>query len=648
MKRKIVLKLLLLFVFVGVSLTSDAQKVKVKFGKVSKKELGNKVCQIDSSAHAEVLYDKAYSSLDYQEGHFSLIIKRHRRIKIYDKKGYKYANIEIPYYDKKEKVTGIKAFTYNLVNNKVIKSKVKSGGILIEDVTDKYKKKKITFPDIKEGSIIEIRYTETVPLRYNYETWYFQKEIPVRYSEFVARIPCVFNFKEYMYGYENVSRDCKSSRSSGTDDNIYTYIAKDVPAFPSEVFVDCKDNYITKIEFELQSVKDSNGIFVNLTSDWDKLCSDLVKDQYFGCAFKSRNFLKKKLSEIVKGDFDGISKAIVIYNYVRDNYMCDGNYNISSNKGLRQIINDKKANSAGINLLLIALLREAGFECNPVILSTRSHGMIRPGAPNISKYNHTIAYLQWDNNNRAVYLDASDKNASFNLLPCEDEGSVVLVKDNRHQCSHLNNNTVSRKYVSINANIDDEGVIAGSQVYQMSNYYALGYRKRFDTKDKRIETLQGELDDFVIDSLSVSNLHKRIKPVKESYTFHIGEDNDTPDMLYIPALLHYSSISNPFKLKERKFPIDFPFKINEMITINYTIPNNYTVQQVPKSISAVIPDKSLSFKYYCTVVGNKISIKTSCKRSKRKFPQQEYASVKNIYDLMVKKFAEQIVLKLKE
>jgi len=82
MKRKIVFKLLLLFVFVGLSLTSDAQKVKAKFGRISKEELGNKVCVADSSAHAEVLYDKAHASVDYNAGGFFIRIKRHKKIKI--------------------------------------------------------------------------------------------------------------------------------------------------------------------------------------------------------------------------------------------------------------------------------------------------------------------------------------------------------------------------------------------------------------------------------------------------------------------------------------------------------------------------------------------------------------------------------------
>jgi len=307
---------------------------------------------------------------------------------------------------------------------------------------------------------------------------------------------------------------------------------------------------------------------------------------------------------------------------------------------------ERSANSAGINLFLIALMREAGYECSPVILSTRANGIIRAGAPNISKYNHTIACLQY--NNKKIYLDAIDKYSSFDLLRSQDCGDMVLIKNNRHQCFHLDNSKISRSFIKMDVNIDDNGVLTGNQVYQLNNYCALGFRKNYDTEKKRIEKLQNNCDDFSIDSYSIKNLKNNDKSISEEYEFCYGEDNDMPSMLYIPALLQYSKINNPFKLEERNFPIDFSYKEINMYSINFKIPENYTVQQIPKSINVTLPDKSFSFRYNCKILDNMIVVNSSIKALKTMYLPEEYQSLKKMRDLMVKKFAEQIVLKIKE
>ena len=54
-----------------------------------------------------------------------------KRIKIYNKDGYDYANIEIPYYHPnvnkyKENIIRVKARTYNLKNGKVVDERVEN------------------------------------------------------------------------------------------------------------------------------------------------------------------------------------------------------------------------------------------------------------------------------------------------------------------------------------------------------------------------------------------------------------------------------------------------------------------------------------------------------------------------------------------
>lgn len=646
MKEKIGLRLFLFMLLFGIWGISSAQNNKVKYGKISKEELANKVCKADTSAYAEVLYDYGDSEIIYDRDQYKITLKCFKRIKIYSKNGYHYANIEIPYNVKTDRITGLKACTYNLINGKIVPSKLTSDGILEEELVNNHRKKKITFPDIKEGSIIEIMYTRTVPLSFNYTTWYFQGDIPVRYSEFCARIPVEFNFKENLFGYEAVKRKLEEKCLGNDEFKDYNYSISNVPAFPRESFVDCRGDYITKIEFELASYHPLHGIVKNFSSDWETICSSLEIDESFGAVFNSRAFLKDIVTSLGLEGLDEDNKAKKIYEYVRDNYKWNNYYSLYSNTSLKKITQEKTANSGGMNLLLIALLREAGYECSPVILSTKSNGRIRPGAPKISDYNHTIACLQYAD--KKIYLDAIDKYSSFNILPTEDSGDMVLIKEKKHQAFTLENNLVSSEISMIDVKINKNGTLKGSMVYQLNNHFASLFRENFDTEEKRIERIQKGMDDFEIDSYGLENLKDNDKSISEKYNFVIGEDKEMPTVLYFPALLNNSNVSNPFKLEDRRFPVNMPFKKKEMISVSVDIPDNYVVKQLPESINVVTPDKSFSFKYNCSIVNNKISVISTVQNLKTLYLPEEYQALKAIYDILVKKSAEQIVLKLKE
>ena len=53
----------------------------------------------------------------------------------------------------------------------------------------------------REGAVVEYAYTVTSDFFFNLQDWTFQREIPVRWSEFRASIPEYFDYKMLMQGY---------------------------------------------------------------------------------------------------------------------------------------------------------------------------------------------------------------------------------------------------------------------------------------------------------------------------------------------------------------------------------------------------------------------------------------------------------------
>ena len=146
------------------SLLTAQTKTNSKFGAVSEKDFATKIYSIDSNANAVVIADIGSSSIEGNaKSWFSLVHKHYKRVHILNKNGYDIANVSIPIYVDgidEEKLEKLKAVTYNLENGKVVETKLDVKENVFKDKIDKNRSvKKFTFPNVKEGSIIEYEYT---------------------------------------------------------------------------------------------------------------------------------------------------------------------------------------------------------------------------------------------------------------------------------------------------------------------------------------------------------------------------------------------------------------------------------------------------------------------------------------------------------
>src|SRR5690606_6125458 len=60
---------------------------------------------------------------------------------------------------------------------------------------------KVTFPNVKEGSVVEISYRVNSPFLTNFQDWSFQTTIPTILSEYRGKIPEYFSYDKYLQGY---------------------------------------------------------------------------------------------------------------------------------------------------------------------------------------------------------------------------------------------------------------------------------------------------------------------------------------------------------------------------------------------------------------------------------------------------------------
>ncbi|MDP4282516.1 MAG: DUF3857 domain-containing protein, partial [Bacteroidota bacterium] len=305
--------------FILLSLFSPlAAQEKIKFGKIDIADLKMNRCPFDSSADAMILGDIGQTYFLYDDLHgFSMIFERLIRIKILTKKGYSDANIEIPFYhlnQDEEKITSIKARTYNLENGKIVETKVTDESIFDEEVDAYWKNRKISFPAVREGSIVELKYSISSPFLFNLRSWYFQDRLPIRWSEYEVRIPEFFKYTKNATGFlsfvvnENSTNQSHINQMSTTykgnaltansatyEDNSVEYTeyntrlaTKDVPAFKEEPYTSSIKNFISKIEFSYTGYQFPRQPFHSKYSTWEEIIDDLEQDGDFGSQIRKK------------------------------------------------------------------------------------------------------------------------------------------------------------------------------------------------------------------------------------------------------------------------------------------------------------------------------------------------------------------------
>src|SRR4051812_23319684 len=195
---------------------------KIKFGKITPADFEPKLYSIDSSASAVVLADIGSTEIvGNQKGSFSLVFKNFRRARILNKNGYDLADVTIPIYDDgkmEEELSSLKAVTYNLENGKVVETKLDVKGSVFKDkINQNQVVKKFTFPNIKEGSIIEYEYKIHSDFTFNFQPWTFQGEYPSLWSEYTVSIPEFYYYVTMAQGYQPfVIKEQKTRRDNFT------------------------------------------------------------------------------------------------------------------------------------------------------------------------------------------------------------------------------------------------------------------------------------------------------------------------------------------------------------------------------------------------------------------------------------------------
>lgn len=651
-------KYVLLALLIFTAYFTNAQHSRI-YGVINEDDWNLKEWEDDPEAAAVVLFkighisfpDDIVEKSNYTSYGYDIEFSVKQRIKILKQSAVDDAEFYVGLYGSKgteERLLYMEANIYNNDNGSITVTEVKKNDLVTEKVNDSYQIKKLAYPQVKVGSIIEFAYTIQSPFMFKPPTWTFQSNIPTAYSRIrFDAIP----FYEYQFMSQGIEQFDEYNAYEGENERENKYYkvkfremvnvfgVENIPAFTEESYITTREDYIKKLEFQLSRYQKTLNTKEDVMSTWPELCKELLtKEDFGGFLGASQRKAKKVLAQIPNLPEDKFEKSKAIIDYVKTNYNWNERYGRYTVNSVSEFMKTKKGNSAEINLFTVALLRESGIICRPLLLSTRNNGKVKANYPFITFFNNVIVYID----DQFKYLaDASEKQTQFNMIPSNclnNRGLMVHSKD--PEWVSLNHNPKSESNITINLKIEPDSFGCEATITSQSIDYA-AYRRRKIYKDD-----QDELKDYFenngleAENIKSINYDKLEAPYILAAQGNVKIESVEEDFIVKP-FLSFPFEENPFKLKKRDYPIDFVTQYSVNLSTTIQIPEGYKLYETPEglSISNALADIELTY----NESGSKVEVKGKYSFKKAEYRAEDYLTIKSYFQSIVDKFNEDLV-----
>ncbi|MEP4532273.1 MAG: DUF3857 domain-containing protein [Cyclobacteriaceae bacterium] len=648
---------------VGLSIMAFAlaAQVSTEFGEITTADM-NYVPDFEPDAPAVVLFDKGDLRFISEIGWYKPRFTRTKRIKILTEEGLNQANIAIAFYfenmERFQRVEILEGNTYNLTSSGISKTPLNLKDVYEEKSSQFWSRKVFAMPDVKVGSVIEFKYNMYPMSAGDLPEWRFQDDIPTVHSESIWRMIPFFVYVELIQNIE--SFDLKTAeedkvgvaREYGSQgmvtnkfyDMIHRAVMKNVPSLKDESFSSGREHIIMKQQFQLAEYYDprTGRKEIQLTT-WPKLVHELDKSEYFG---KYLNKCEREASKIegkpeFPGELDQLKVAQALIEFTKQTYSWNGT------TGPRTVdITPKKLLKTGygdvveLNLLLTAILRNAGIKATPVLMSTRRHGKVWTQYPMIDFFNYIVVLVE---TNRGIFLaDGTDKDLPYNKLPIRCLNGKGLLLTENPGWVNLESPSVSLNKTAIQMNIDPQNALASAVVIKnLTEYDSYEYKARFQDDVSKIESYYTD-HGFVNVSKGQSRFYDN-----PDMPYMIAFSGDSPieiidQKLLIKPFLNFPMDENTLTQDTRTYPVDLIYKQSDEFTSAIKIPEGYTATYIPESY--IVDNELMNITYTATPSADYIDLSGKILFKQSMYLPENYTEIKGYFDDIVEKFNDAIVL----
>ncbi|WP_457127019.1 transglutaminase domain-containing protein [Mucilaginibacter sp. HD30] len=645
------------------SLAYSAGAQDFAFGNITQEETSMISYADDPSSHAVVLNEHGDARITNVNGDkIRLIYKYHVRIKIIDKEAFNEGAVEIPLYigkEVEEEVDDITGVTFAAdARGSTTRIELQPSQIFTVDVNKTHKLVKFALPGLKNGCVIEYRYTITTPYFEDLHNWQFQSDIPKIQSLYEVHIPGFWQFNAVKMGALNLDKnvsevesECFSTGGAKADCAHLTYGMNNIPAFIEEDYMTARRNFISAIYFELAEYSNPyTGVKTKLANEWKDVDNQLKRDEYFGIQIKKRDQFKDRIAPVIAGKTDELQKAKAIYAFIQKN-MKWNEFIAFGSENVRKAFESHTGTSGDINLALVTALSSAGINVEAVLISTRSHGIVNKLYPVITEFNYVIAKANIGG--KSYLLDATDPLLSFGMLPMRclnDQGRVMSLDKASYWVDITTPNTQNTTRV-FDLTLSVEGKLIGKMTNYSRGYSAYQKRqaiKKFNTLDEFVENLDERLTKTKIKKFEINGIDSLDATLTEIYEVEMdGYEGVGNERLSFNPFIFNQITTNPFKLNSRSYPVDWGMPSEERFILNMKLPEGFVIENPPQNTSAALPNQGGMFIVAYTELGNSFSLSHVTQFKKSIYVPDEYPYLKELYNKIILSEKNEMVFKKK-
>lgn len=628
--------------------TVFSQENGFPYGQISMEQLMATGYSRDSSASAIVLreFGEAYVSSQDDKG---LIFEHHYLIKILKTEGLNKANISIPLRKvdtRAQRILSLKASAYNIENNKIQETPINDKSIFTEKTNKYWDEKKFTIPNVRVGTIIEVHYTMDDPLfYYNFHTWEFQSDIPKVSSEYWATIPGNFIYNITWRGFLKFTKqesmlikDCYNPGAQKSDCGRYKFAMENIPAFKEEAYMTAKSNFLAAVYFELSEIRHFDGRVDKKTKEWKDTDVEVRNDPKMGGQLKKAKDVIDPIEAQLKTITDPLEKAKAVYGFVKKSFIWNDYFGAWSDEGIKKALEKKSGNIADINLALIAAFRAAGLDAEIALLSTRFNGVPTDLHPVLTDFNYVVAKVNIGD--KSYLVDATDPYLPFGMLPFRCLNGKARVFPEKAPSYWYDIVPVEKfKEVTImNLTLKPEGNLTGTVEYAYYGYDA--YDKRtdlasFNNQEEYLADLKKQMKLITVNSFELTGTDIYDPKVVHKFDVEIEALGQLGDGFTLNPFFLEKWETNPFKLTERLYPVNFGASQEYTIIVNLTYPESFSLVEKPEKNALTIPAGGGKFLFDITDNGTKATLTYSLTLAKAVYTSVEYRYLKELFNRVV-------------
>jgi len=588
------------------------------------------------------------------------------RIKVFKDEGRKYANVEIPYYDKANRVEEIRArtvapdgkiseFTDQIYDREILKA----GKVRVNA-------KVLTLPNVQVGTIIEysyrLHYKEKFPdaIRhpegyvfkyadsYPAAVWEIQRTLFVRHGHFT------------LHGMKGAAiADSYVSLPTGvsprkTSDGAIQIDVDNIPAYEEEEYSPPEENL--KIRANMFYTV---GYFTE-DAYWTGVATRKgeVAEKFIG---KSKA-IQTEVERLVNPNDPEETKLRQIYERVQQiravGYEAaktekeKNQENLRENNSAEDVLIRGYAYGNEINLLFVALARAAGFDAIPLVVSSRKQAFFMKGYPNEQQLNSMVVMVR--TRKGFVYLDPATRFCPYGLLPWEEADAGGVLADSQHPNLWTTPGSTSKDAIvrrEADLKLSSDGGLTGKVALRFFGQEALSMRLDAIQKDEaeRRKELEESLKSTLVQGatvklLKVEGLDDVQVPLRAEFEVDVPNFAvPTGKRLLLPVGVFHSHDKNPFSSANRTSPIYFGYPHESYEEVRIELPAGIDVDSLPANTKA--DQGAFFYEFSSKKNGNLLEMMRTFRVSGCFYALEQYRNVSQFYSRVLEGDSQQAALR---